>query len=248
MPDTSTSRSAYLAGGNKRTTSAGAQVEYRDSTNYRRSTNVGVNVEYRDLTNYKRTTGIGANVEYVDTTNYRRVTTVGVMVEYALPTATHLQAYLFGNILAGGSQAVYMEGTGSIQTPSSDLAVNEWTNQLGGSILYTSLFEIDPNDNTYVTKDDPQPGDYFEERLADIAEGFIGTGQHTLEFRARCNTGQVITIRVELRKDGQALASSTQTLTSDYITYEHILSQQEIDAIIDGYNELSLRIVVVEVF
>lgn len=230
MPDTSTSKGAYLAGGNKRTTLAGAQVEYKGSTNYRRSTS------------------IGASVEYKGTTNYRRTTLIGVQIEYAPPTATHLQAYLFGSILVRGSQAVYMEGTGSIQPPSSDLTVNEWTNELGGSVLYSSLFEIDPNDNTYVTKDDLQPGDYFEERLAGIAEGFVGTGQHTLEFRARCNTGQVITVRVELRKDGQVLASNTQTLTSDFTTYEYVLSQQEIDAIIDGYNELSLRIVVIEVF
>ncbi len=66
----------------KRTTSAGASVEYTE-TNKIRTTDIGENVEYVETNNRRIITAIGVMVEFSGIpVNFHRLSTIGVMVEY----------------------------------------------------------------------------------------------------------------------------------------------------------------------
>lgn len=92
MPDSLTSKSAFLQGRNARTTSIGAQVEYLADANYRRTTNIGVGVEYKGATNQRRTTFIG------------------IQVEYKPLSVSSQDAYLAGTATSNHAQAGYLAG------------------------------------------------------------------------------------------------------------------------------------------
>jgi len=239
MPDISTSSAAYLEGGGKRTTNIGAQVEYRDTFNKRRTTATYLQVEYFGTPPGKRTTAIVVQVEY-------RQQPISSLHAYLQSSATSSIQHAFLQSQPPRLPA-YLEGTGTIQSPTADVVTGSWQNEQGGSVLYTSIFEIDPNDNTYVTKPTLQVGDSFEVALIGVGEGYVATDQHTLEIRARSNVGITITLKVELLRGTQVIASDTRVLASSFETYEYILSQAEIDAIIDAYDDLRIRFTVLEI-
>ena len=184
----------------------------------KRVTNIGLSVEYKPATNQRRVTNAGLSIEYKPATNRRRVTNAGLSVEYL---------------------------SGALQLPQSDAAVNEWENELGGAILYTSITGAVVTDGTYVTKDTPQVGDYFEVNLADLGPELVGTGEHTLEFRGWATAGQTFSVKAELCKGAQVIASNEQVLTTSAANYIYTLTDQEIDAIIDDYDLLKVRITII---
>lgn len=77
-PSGSISQSASVSPSPSESASASPSPE----ASQKRTTNIGANVEYKDDTNYLRVTNIGAEVEYKDDTNYMRITAIGIMVEY----------------------------------------------------------------------------------------------------------------------------------------------------------------------
>lgn len=181
-----------------------------------RVTTIGIEIE-ADTNRQARVTNIAVNVEY-NTPKQARLTAIGLMVEYESPTA---------------------------QLPTSDVAVVDWVNELGGSTVYSSIADQVINDATYATVADAQIDDYFEVTLASLGEGYVGTGEHYIEIRGWRTAGSTVTLRIELIKYGTAIASREQTFSTSAETYQFTLTDQEVDLIIDDYDILSIRVTVI---
>jgi photosystem II stability/assembly factor-like uncharacterized protein len=129
----------------------------------------------------------------------------------------------------------------AISDPSSDIAINQWTDQdLGITNLYVSL--ADDDDATYVISEEAPDGDILEVALASAE--FPETYQdHFVEYRFKKNYagGPQINLEVTLMCGSTEIASWTDTnIGSDWTDQSRELTSPQAASITD-YTNLRLR-------
>jgi len=182
----------------------------------------------------QRVSGVGLEVEYNLESNHR-ISSAGLIVEYHTPPATRIIT----------SVGLLVEYYYEEQLPGSDVIVNEWRNEAGGSELYSHIDEFG-NQAEYVTSGSaPQVGDSFVVALLGLGDDYQGDGTHWLEWEAYGQVGSTFEVKCELiRGDDYVIVTDIQTLTTSVATYSHQLTAEEVGACVGWYETLRVRITI----
>lgn len=144
------------------------------------------------------------------------------------------------------SQSAYLSGIEwQYLYPDADIAVDGWLNETSGSTLYPSLDDEEVNDADYVWHQGVEVNDYFEVRLSDLTNS-VGEGPISIEWRAEALVGGVtLTLKLELREGETVIASDEQTLSTSFMDYVYVLTQEQINNI-GNWNSVTIRVTVTE--
>jgi hypothetical protein len=132
----------------------------------------------------------------------------------------------------------------AISAPSSDVVVNSWTTDGGGSTnLYATIDETAASDTDYVQSPAaPTAGQYYAAGLQASSDPLSSSG-HIVHYRYQKNvSGGAVDLTVDLRQGASiVIASWTHTdIGSSWTTQNQTLSGAEADSITD-YSDLRLR-------
>jgi len=131
--------------------------------------------------------------------------------------------------------------------PDGNITIGSWKNESEGSSLWSSIDEYPYSDSDYVYYDGAAGSESFEVSLSDPNGDPLPDGIHTISWRAGqiAGTGTIV-MKVELMQGAVLICTDQQTITDSFQTFEHTLTQDEINDITD-YTDLRLRFTVVSV-
>jgi hypothetical protein len=124
-----------------------------------------------------------------------------------------------------------------VARPIADVANSGWT----PTPLYTHLNTPTPNDLDPITSPPLPPGASFTVQLDPLARPITGT--HTLTVRFRRTEPAIALVTYILLQGEQSIAARSEVATQEFVSYDLILTEPEIDVITD-YADLRLRVVV----
>jgi hypothetical protein len=153
-------------------------------------------------------------------------------------------ALQIGNIETGTSsstsKSAYLNGTGQILTPSSDITVDGWVDEEISTTLYPSL--ADSSNTTYVWHHGANLGEYFEVALSDPS-GSVPDGPMVLWWTAYRKNDQPCSVKCELRQGSTIIATDTRVLIENIESFYKTLTSGERASITD-FTDLRIRVVV----
>jgi hypothetical protein len=130
----------------------------------------------------------------------------------------------------------YLLTTASTLTPDADDTDGGWTNELGGTTLYTSIDEAGPpNDSDYIISSDRPASDICKIRLSNPA-GAI-QAPFAVFYRFKKSGPNAINLRVRVLEGSTQITSWTHTdIAADFLSVEQVLSGPELASIGDPTN------------
>jgi hypothetical protein len=119
--------------------------------------------------------------------------------------------------------------------PDADHTDGSWTNELGGTELYSSIDEITPNDSDYVQSSDNPSADTFRVRMSNPSGGV------TRPFKVRYRIGKSSSSRIDIvarvfQGTTQVVSWTHEDIAESLTTITQTLSQAEFEAISDPYD------------
>lgn len=167
--------------------------------------------------------------------------------------------FILASIVGSTAWSIVVDSNGDIGTdaslfarPSSDVTLQNWTDEAGGtSNIYRHINETVPDDTNYIKSSLAPSSQVYVTKLSSVTDPLSSTG-HKIHFRLEKNAagGKQIDLTLQLRQgytnegsQGTLIATVAVTgLGSSWAQSDYTLSGSEADAITD-YTNLYLRLV-----
>jgi hypothetical protein len=136
-----------------------------------------------------------------------------------------------------GTQALsfYFSGSAFPLVPDADNTDGGWTNETGGTVLYSSVDEAAPNDSDYIISSDRPVSDICKISVSNPGGGI--QAPLAVFYRYKKSGSNAIDLRVRLLEGGTQIASWTHTnIDANFISVEQVLSSGELASISDPTN------------
>ena len=136
---------------------------------------------------------------------------------------------------AASSLSFYFSGSAFSLVPDADNTDGGWTNETGGTVLYSSIDEAAPNDSDYIISSDRPVSDICKISLSDPGGGI--QAPLAVFYRYKKSGPNSIDLRVRLLEGSTQIASWTHTnIDANFINIEQVLSSGELASIGDPTN------------
>lgn len=124
--------------------------------------------------------------------------------------------------------------------PDADSVDGGWTNESGGTTLFSSIDETTANDTDYIQSATNPASDICKISLGDTAVPLIAPVYVRYRYK-KDNAGQTMALTVRLLEGTTQIASWTHTnISTSFVTAEQTLTTGELAAITD-FNNLFLE-------
>lgn len=120
--------------------------------------------------------------------------------------------------------------------PDADSIDGGWTNESGGTTLFSSIDESSPNDSDYVASSQLPSNDLVKFRLSDPTGGSTIIAPSTVYYRFKAGgSGDPINLTVSLLQGSTTIATWTHTgVSSSFVTASQTLTTPQLAAITDA--------------
>jgi hypothetical protein len=133
------------------------------------------------------------------------------------------------------SLSFYFSGSAFPLVPDTDNTDGGWTNETGGTVLYSSIDEAAPNDSDYIISSDRPVSDICKISLSDPAGGI--QAPLAVFYRFKKSGPNTINLRVRLLEGSTQISSWTHNnIADDFISVEQMLSSGELASITNPNN------------
>lgn len=173
-------------------------------------------------------------------TNDGNIGTTASGVEHQILSATtaiHTNFHTTGKYLT--FVLTFMEASIYLR-PDADSIDGSWTNELGGTVLFSSIDETVASDTDYIRSSVNPSSDLAKISLSNPSGGF--SAPVVLRYRYRKTSTQTANLAVRLLQGATQIAAFTHTAISDsFVTTEQTLTQPQL-ALITDFTDLYIEL------